>query len=173
MKTKQLGFFLIYCLLIFSCTESNLEPLDGEVAFYLLESYETAGDSVRIIPSSVITEEEPLIRYSDILSYNRNNHEFWITEDVSQRLFSMETPLVGRAFGVKANDELIYTGYFWPAYSSAVCMWVVIEPSTLEIRNRMRVQLGYPYSLPDENIPDDRNDERILSIFLYDDKLIQ
>lgn len=164
---------LLSCLLVFTCSEDNLDPREGEVAFYLLQSYETTGDGVGIVPSSVITEEEPLIHYSDILSYNRNNYEFWITENASQRLLSMDSPLVGRAFGLVANDELIYTGYFWPSYSSAVCMWVVIEPSTLEIRNRMQVKLGYPYSLPDTNIPDDRNDERILSIFLYDDKLIQ
>ena len=77
----------------------------------------------------------------------------------------MEHSIGGIAFAVTANEELVYTGYFVPSYSSASVQWIVIDPLFWHLTNRMYVNLGYPGLFEGAVIPDHRNDERILKIF--------
>ena len=78
-----------------------------------------------------------------------------------------------RTFALVANQEIIYTGYFWSSFSSAICPWLTIDPLFAEISGELRVELGYPGLMEGMSIPDHRNDERILSILRHDRKLIE
>ena len=79
----------------------------------------------------------------------------------------------GIAFAVTVNDEIIYTGYFWPSFSSQSCGWVVIDPLSIGFGNSMRVNLGYPSQEFATGVTDNRNASQILDVFRRDHKLIE
>ena len=128
MKTTFFGFYLIALIsLVFNACEDKNCDVTGEVELYLLESYDTNG-FCEIIKSSVETSKKPLIKYSDFKSYNAKDYVFKITDKAKEAIEGLEHSVHGLAFAVAADDQLIYTGYFWPAYSSASCDWIVIDP---------------------------------------------
>lgn len=146
----------------------------GSVEFYLLESFETTGDHYfQIDEASVITEARVFLEYVDLLSYNPDTHFFTISENARNKIENLDHSVHGIPFGIYVNNELIYTGYFWPGYSSMSCDWIVIDPLTLWNDNRLKVNLGYAASIQMSEIPDRRNDPRILSVFRADNKLVK
>ena len=155
-----------------ACEKAEADQ-DGGVEIYLLAFYETIGEECAIELSSVVIEEEPLVPYEDIRSYNSKEHEFRITSEASSAIESLPHSVTGLPFAVTADREIIYTGYFWPAYSSATCQWIVIDPLMLFGRNKLRVQLGYPGPLYGVEIPDERNQRKILKILRSDGKLLE
>jgi hypothetical protein len=168
---KRSFILLLLATTAFSCKkDTGLNP-NGKVELYLLESFSTTGNSCQIDESTAVIQEEPFIAYADFLSYDSNEYIFEISVDARETINSTQYPVNGTAFAVMANDTLVYTGYFWPAYSSASCEWVVIDPLLAGIGNKIAVRLGYPGALPGQSIPDKRNDERIIRIFKQDKKL--
>ena len=169
-----LGIFALYSFLSISC-EKNEGDITGGVELYLLESYENIGQTCGIELSSVVTKEEPLIRYVEFKSYNAKDFAFKITDIARGKIDSLEHSVLGIPFAVTADQEVIYTGYFWPGYSSAMCEWIVIDPLLLIWRekNTMWLELGYPGLIEGTVIPDERNNEKILNIFRRDNKLIE
>jgi len=145
----------------------------GDVALYLLESYETIDQTCAILNSSVVLTEHPLISYSDLESYNSNTHVFKISENAKEAIDKLEHSVQGLPFALLADDQLMYTGYFWPSYSSLICQWIVIDPIMMHRDNELRVELGYPGLVEGGiKIPDERNNPLILDIFKRDGKLI-
>ncbi len=144
---------------------------EGDVELYLLESYQTEDQSCAIVFSSVKINEAPLIAYPDIKSYDSKKRIFKISDAAAVVVKDQEHSVNGIAFAVVANDEVVYTGYFWPAYSSATCQWIVIDPLMISGDNELRVELGYPGLMDGAYIPDERNNEQILDIFRRDGKL--
>ena len=162
-----LAFFSILSVSILSCKKENPISLAGEkVELYLLESYSRIDSSSQIDESSVILEDLPLIYYSDFLSYDSDSYLFEISDRAKDTIENLEN--WATAFGITADKTLIYTGYFWPALSSASCRWVVIYTPVFS-DNEILVRLGHPYYF--EGITDNRNDDRIISIFERDKKL--
>lgn len=166
---------VIFCVLfamLLSCQEEGPD-VPGEVEFYLLDEYECYEESVEIDTTSLVFSDEALLRYSDLKSYNARDCYFIVTDEARERLETMEHSVSGIAFAVLANQELIYTAYFVPAYSSASVQWIVIDPVFWHSTNRMYVKLGYPVQFDGSVIPDLRNDERILQIFRRDKNLTE
>lgn len=155
----------------FTCKKDPVLYPNGKVELYLLESFSTTGNSCQIDESTAVIQNEPFIAYADFLSYDSSEYIFEISDDARETINSIQYPVNGTAFAVVANDTLVYTGYFWPAYSSASCEWVVIDPLLAGIGNEISVSLGYPGPLPGQSIPDRRNDQRIIRIFEQDKKL--
>jgi len=116
--------------------------------------------------------KKPLVYYSDFISYNSKTYIFVISNDSKDRIQNLEHSVHGIPFALKVDNNLVYTGYFWPSYSSAMCKWIVIDPMRLLISNELKVYLGYPWSQSVVGIPDKRNDNQILDIFRSDNKLI-
>lgn len=173
MKTALFGFLLHSAILLLSTScEKNTSDVTGEVELYLLESYETNG-FCEIVKSSVETTKKPLIKYSGFKSYNSKDHVFKITDNAKESIEGLEHSVHGLPFAIVADDQLIYTGYFWPSYSSASCDWIVIDPLMIRGDNKLRVKLGYPGPFEDSGIPDERNNSLILDIFRRDGKLIE
>ena len=162
---------LFFCL--FASCKKDGEYVPGEVEFYLLDSYETLDESPEIDPGSVILAEDPLLVYSDLKSYNANEYFFKVTDEAREIIEDMEHSVGGIAFAVTANEEVVYTAYFVPSYSSASVQWIVIDPVFWHFTNRMYVKLGYPDQFEGSVIPDLRNDERILEIFRHDRNLVE
>ncbi|MCG8309515.1 MAG: hypothetical protein MI975_19120 [Cytophagales bacterium] len=176
IHTKALIYILaIICHFAFvSCNKSD-DPgnIEGEVKLYLIEEFEKSGGMFQIDEGTVVTKSTPLLNYGDLLSYNASTFTFEISEAGISKVKNLKHSVHGIAFAFKANQELIYTGYFWPSYSSMSCDWVTIDPTSIEHNGEGVVSLGYPGPHPGSRIPDKRNDARVIGIFKQDHKLIE
>lgn len=167
-------FFVGLSLFLTSCEKDETDKTIGEnVELYLIESYETTDIQFQINENRVVTKKSPLLYYSDFLSYDSNSYEFVISEESKNRIKNLEHSLHGIPFALKVDNEIIYTGYFWPSYSSQSCDWVVIDPFGINTDNEMKVELGYPGPVLGVEIPDERNASQILDVFRRDNKLIE
>lgn len=163
---------VIVLFLSFPACDTYSGDAEGEVELYLLDSYENLDQSWGIEKSSVALEKQPLIAYSGFKSYNSKKHFFRITNSAAKKVEDLEHSVHGLAFAIVANDEVIYTAYFWPSYSSASCMWLVVDPFRMSGTNELHVEKGYPWMIDGVEIPDERNNEKILDIFRRDGNLI-
>jgi len=161
-----ISFFAISCKKI-----ETTGPVTGYVELYLLDSYKTIGNTRQIDESTVVTKATPLIEYSELLSYDTDKYVFKISDKAKTAINNIKHSVFGVPFAVKAGNEIIYTGYFWPGFSSCSCDWVVIDPIMIDMKGEMAVNLGYPGPSFEAAIPDKRNDKRILDIFANDHKL--
>ena len=162
----------ILTVLPFACERDEIKS-DGKVELYLLDAYSKIDNSFQIDETTIETQASPLISYADFISYDPVNYTFELSDQAQNTIASMEHAVHGVAFAVKANGTLIYSGYFWPSYSSASCDWVVIDPLMTSIDNKITVSLGYPGPIQGQVIPDKRNDSRIIKIFESDNKLTE
>ena len=170
MKNTTAIILLFFAAFAFySC--NKISDTEGTVDLYLLESYETLDYSCGINEATALTKDKPLIKYSDFQSYDPINHAFKLSHKAENIIKDTNNFVFGAAFGIKANNELIYTGYFWPSLSSASCVWIVIDPLMIANDRKLYVKLGYPSKFKDTQIIDKRNDERIINIFKRDHKL--
>jgi hypothetical protein len=168
-------FSAIVLLLLFSfvsCEKCDCD-VEGEVEFYLLSAYDTMEGSPEIDLATLVLAENPILSYADLKSYNAKAYYFKLTDLARERIEGMDHSVAGTAFAVTASKEVVYTGYFLPSYSSLGMQWIVIDPLFWHLSNRMYVKLGYPGSIEGEEIPDLRNDDRILGIFRRDGNLVE
>jgi len=174
MRQKIFTYVIIGILsfLTFGCEKDEINS-DGKVELYLLESYSKIDNSFQIDETTLKTKTSPLIGYSDFISYDTKNYEFKISDKAKSAIDNIEHSVHGVAFAVKANGTLIYSGYFWPSYSSASCDWIVIDPMMTSVDNKIKVSLGYPGLIQGQVIQDNRNDSRIIKIFERDNKLVR
>jgi hypothetical protein len=165
-----LAAFVLVLLPILAACEH--EPTVAEtVDLYLLDAYETTGNGPGIDAASVVLEADPLLPYADLLSYDSVEYCFRVSSEGRERVEGMEHSVMGVAFAMTVSGEVIYTGYFVPAYSSLALDWIVIDPIFWGPDNRMCVNLSYPGPLEGSVNPDPRNDPRILEVFERDGKL--
>lgn len=158
-----------------SCEKNDSNPtrdIPGEVKFYLIDEYETVDETLEIDLATVVLKEDPLLNYSELRAYNARDFFFKLSDGARDIIENMEHSVGGIAFAVTANEELVYTGYFVPSYSSISMQWIVIDPIFWHFTNRMYVNIGYPGQIEGVEIPDLRNDERILKIFRRDGRLV-
>ena len=166
-------FFLVSLAFTF-CTEKDPIPeINGKVEFYSLEQYETVDNSFQIDEKTVVLKDAPLIMYKDLISYNAKEFFFSFSENGKSIVKNMQHSVHGVAIAIVANNQVIYTAYFWPGYSSMSCPWITIDPIGIEYRGKGYVRLGYPGPHDGFIIPDKRNDPMILEVFMKDGKLIE
>jgi len=172
MKTTII-IALLCCLIAAGCKNNPYVAASGsEIEIYLLKSYTKVTGTDAINTSSVILEDTPLIRYADILWYDSVAHTFKITEAPAKWLNDFQTNHShGKAFAVTIDRKILYTGYFWAAFSSASCNWITIDPLNYSGKNELRVSIGYPGLMPGVTIPDHRNDKELMEILEADNKL--
>ncbi len=174
MKRKIFTYAIIGILSILTsgCKKDDINS-NGKVELYLVDSYSKIENSCQIDETTIKTQASPLIHYSDFISYDSTNYTFVLSDKAKNTIYNMEHSVFGAAFAVKANGVLIYSGYFWPSLSSAICDWIVIDPLMTSSGNKITVRLGYPGTIEGQAIPDNRNDRRIIEIFKNDNKLIE
>lgn len=158
-------------VIITSCNKTDNRSGD-KVEIYLLDSFDTLEIAVgyQIKLESVVLKSAPLITYDEILSYDPETYIFKLSPEATDRIKNQQQDLHKVAFGIKANDELIYTAYFWALYSSTLCDWMTADP-LFTLDDGLKIKLGYPSQIDGIHIPDDRNDQKILDIFEKDGKL--
>lgn len=172
MSKKIILLLCLFPIFLFSCQEEGPD-VPGEVEFYLLDFYECYFESAGIDTATMVLDENPFLNYAALKSYNSRDYFFKVSDDAKDKIEGMEHSVAGVAFAVLANKEVIYTGYFLPSYSSISLQWIVIDPVSWHLKNQMFVKLGYPGQIDGLEIPDLRNDERILQIFRRDRKLVE
>jgi hypothetical protein len=173
MKTLLiLSVVVLFIFIANGCEkDENKASSPGTVELFLIHTYSRIDNSSQIDENSVVTEKKPFIGYSDFLSYDSTTCVFELSDCATEAVKNLEYSSNGIAFAIKANDTLIYTGYFWSSYSSLSCDWIVIDPLETTLGNEIQVKLFYPYLIQGLTIPDKRNDKRIIRIFNYDGKL--
>lgn len=170
-KIFTYAIIAIFSILTLGCEKVSS---NGKVELYLLDSYSTIGNhSQQIDETTAKTKAKPLISYEDFISYDPDTYEFLLSDRAVKAINDEGYSVFGVAFAIKANGELVYTGYLWPSYSSATCDWAYIDPIATSFDNKMEVCLGYPGPMSGQAIPDKRNDPRIIKIFKKDHKLVK
>ncbi len=174
MFCKMRNHIILYVIIIISMSCNNPDIPGNSVDFYALSEYHTLEHSMKIIESTVELSDSIIIPYDEILSYHPQTNTFYITEHLSDILSDWENhPLARKPFAVVADRELIYTGYFWYGFMSSSCDWVVIDPIDYSGENKLAVRMGYPGLIDGDQIPDRRNDPRLLEILREGGKLFQ
>lgn len=109
---------------------------------------------------AVDLQDQPILSAEDIVTYHWDAHEILLTADAADRIEHLEVPTIGRPFVACVGAERIYSGAFWPLWSSASYDGIVIE---VPLMNKRTIQLrrGYP-SAEHFRGPDPRSDTRIL-----------
>ncbi len=156
---------------LFFCQDSEISP-GKKVELYLLESFETVDNTCQIDEEAVKLQDWPLIGYSDFVSYDASEHIFELSDPGNEYISDQGFTLHGEPFAITVDGEIIYTGYFWAGFSSTGCLWVVTDPFFADDIG-LQIQLGYPGEIDGVEIPDRRNDPRILATFRQDGKLIE
>jgi hypothetical protein len=172
MIQKLLAALLIVVVALIqtSCNKDDVAP--GEkVELYLLQSFETIDNTCQIDESKFVLEEDPLIRYADLLSYNSSEHVFSLSSQGQEAIEDFDLSIHKRAFAIAVDGEPIYTAYFWASFSSMSCQWVVADPFSIDYNGGLKILLGYPGHMDGIEIPDKRNDPHLLTVFKRDGKL--
>ncbi len=172
MKQKLLIALFIISGLSFSGCEKGTTNANGKIEIYLIDQFEKVENTLQIKESGIVLKNTPLVEFEDILSYTPSTYTFKLSEKGSTAIQNLQHSVFGVAFAVVANNEIIYSAYFWPLYSSLSCDWITADPLSLKIKNELYVKLGYPGLLENQSISDKRNDKRILEIFKNAGKLI-
>ncbi len=168
---KYILLSLLFLFILVGCEEDEISS-GKEVELYLIETFNTVDNTEKINEASVVLSSEPLIYYDDILSYDQDLFVFKISERAISAIEQMNVPVNGTAFAITVDRNLIYTGYFWPSYSSATCQWIYTDPLMIDFNEGLKIKVGYPSILPGETIPDNRNDPRMLQVLRRDGKLV-
>lgn len=164
---------ILCCLQLSSCKKENdTEKSDRKIELYLLKSFTKAVNGYAININSVVLNDTALIKYEDIQWYDSVNYTFKISDKPAIWLNDVQyNQTHERAFAITIEKRIIYTGYFWAGFSSAICDWIVIDPLNYSGKNELTVNLGYPGLMPGMNITDNRNDKELLEILRLDKKL--
>jgi len=170
-SNKYILLSLLFLFILAGCEENEMSSGD-EVELYLMETFNTIDNTEQINEASVVLAPEPLIYYEDILSYDQDEFLFKVSERAVDAIEQLNVPVNGIAFAIAVDRNLIYTGYFWPSYSSATCQWVYTDPLMIDLYEGLKIKIGYPSKLPGETIPDNRNDPRMLQVLKRDGKLV-
>lgn len=171
MKRVLLFLIITASLGLISCNENDTNHSKLEI--YLLKSYKMASNSLQITNESLVLNDTALIKDSEIYSYNMTNYTFTIAENKANWLNDFQNNKThGKAFAVTIDKTVIYTGYFWAAFSSSSVDWVVIDPLNYSGKNQLVVEIGYPGLLPGMSITDLRNDSRIIDLMRKTNRLI-
>lgn len=162
------GLLLMYS----ACKKTDSSPTEENgVTIVLIDRFETLEDSKAILTSSVELASRPLIFYRDILAYDQEAHTFQLSGEAVEAMEGLPNDGHQSAFAVLVEGEIIYTAYFWAAYSSASCDWTVADPLIVKSRQEMTISLGYAVQ-DGASIPDLRNDPRIIDVLARDNKLV-
>jgi hypothetical protein len=165
---------LISLLIVFgllNCQKNeNKCQNDAEVTIHLIKNIQGWKPDCSINEDSIELEDEVFIRYDQLLSYDPDKHLFELSEEVLDHIENIVDDLHTRAFAAMIDDEIIFTCYFWAAYSSSICSWYTTDPIMAESYGGLKVTMGYPAGMYSSD-QDRRTDDRLLCVFDRDGKL--
>jgi hypothetical protein len=159
---KKYGLFLAIVVLwtFFSCSkDKSYDPLDI--------NYQA---KTNVNDNSVINDK---IEYVDIIGYDSSNYTFLIESNAINKIRKYFFPSGGLPFSINVMGEIIYSGLFFPSYSQVMPYGIIIDPYPYSIGNKLTVKIEYGFCRTDNELLDQRNDKRIISVLQKDKKLIK
>lgn len=110
------------------------------------------------------------ISYADILGYDSIKYAFILTQSASDQINSYFYRAGGMPFSVEANGITIYTGLFFPSYSSSTPCGYLVEPF-IGSNHEMIVRLDY--GLCSNQAEDCRNNQFLIEQLEKDNKIYE
>ncbi len=161
LKTSTFTIILLILLVLVSCTTTTPTPVFEEgFAIYLLAGNISPQQLAAL--SHLELAAKPLLTTKDIVSYTQTSHEIELSQNGYLTIADLPLPVTGISFAVCVNGQPIYTGAFWPGYSSLSFDGIVIDPIMASTEHPfIHIQLGYPGSDFYDAV-DPRSDLRIL-----------
>ncbi|MFH2038097.1 MAG: hypothetical protein ABIJ65_01545, partial [Chloroflexota bacterium] len=127
MKPSILAFIVMILPTLVSCTSTTPTPVFEEgFAIYLLGENISPPQPVNL--DLLELAQHPLLSSKDIVSYTRATHEIELTRNGYLTIAALSLPVTGISFAACVNGLPIYTGAFWPGYSSLSFDGIVIDP---------------------------------------------
>jgi hypothetical protein len=176
-----LGFLSFVCGFS-SCSSEDVDSdqynldssvVTGKVEFFIIKSFTKFENSCLIDESKIVLSSEPLLNYSDIINYNASTFTFRITKQASLKLKPLQnSPVSGVPFALMVNSSLLYTGYFWPAYSNYACDGILVDPAYAESKQLVEMKLSSP-SPSSIDFVDKRNAPALIQTLKNDKKLVE
>jgi hypothetical protein len=112
-----------------------------------------------------------LVSYNEIVGYDTNLCAFLIEGNAANRINGYFFVAGGLPFMVKVNGKEIYSGLFFPSYSSNTPCGFLVEP-VIGSNNTMYVRLDYGLCISEGQLVDNRNDQRLIAVLANDNKII-
>ena len=134
---------LLSILLLTNCEEQKeccAFPVGERADIFLLSSYQEDLDSPFRTITSYELENTPIIAYEDIVFYNDETYEMKVQGASLNRLKDIKK---SEPFALKVDKEIIYFGWFWPAFLSSSCICIVVDPLRASFSDTIRFDLGY------------------------------
>ena len=150
-----------------SCNKQNITA--GEpVEIYLLKTVQLVAGKCQIDPSSSAIEDAPTITNKDIINYSQTLNTFKLSDPAYQKVktFKDRTP-----FAVTVDKQVIYYGFFKPAFSSSSCDHSITMDIAWSSESKIVLRLGYPSLLAGVTIDDQRNNPTLLATLKKQGKL--
>lgn len=165
----QLFFILILSSFFIGCDNSTNSNDDSKIfGIYLLKNDTLSTDKAKQFPLEfLIVANEPIINIDDIISYEWSNHIINLTPEAFERFKTVETKIkstYGLPFIVMVDEQKIYLGNIYPAYSSYFHM----DLPFIDVAPFIEMRIG---RAPSKDIEDKRNDIRIYNVLKSKNKL--
>ena len=161
MKTIIVTTLILLMILPMGCEKNDSANTHSGVTFTNIVS-ETDND---YLSDSII------VSYDEIIGYDSAQYLFLLSETAGERIRSVRYPVSPTRLAIAVDGDIVYIANFIPGYSSILCEeCITIEPYSYD--NKYRVKLGYPAPSGLYSDTDPRNDERIISRFKRDNKLM-
>jgi hypothetical protein len=162
MKKKFWGSVIFFSFIFCSCSDNNITEayLENGLNFYLLkDSTITAGQASNIDINDLNLAEKPFLTYKDLIHYNWKEHSFGIDSNkakIIRNICANNITVFGIPFVVTVDQERIYLGAFWFAFSSIAPTFPHINTTFAELSRVLAIEKSW-----DSTKPDLRNDKRI------------
>jgi len=121
MRSSVIKLFVILNVILFlivGCNNGNKERAVIEFSIYLVKDLsitEAISKKLNDLPLETI----PVLTDKEIRTYNWTEHEFTMKEGISlEEKLEGKVPASGKPFVVVVDNERIYLGSFWSAFSS-------------------------------------------------------
>jgi len=161
---KQIGFFstlmILFSMVNCSKNDNHEDPIEPVSITYQAK--------LNINTEGIINDR---IDYNEILGYDTALFSFLLEENAVIKINGYFFPSGGLPFTLKVKGEEIYSGLFFPSYSSNTPCGYLVEP-VIGGNNTMNIRLDYGLCLAEGQIIDNRNDRRLIDILTKDNKII-
>lgn len=163
---RTAAFFLIGILCLSGVKQQAQQS--PAVAFYLFKECHFALGKCQVDSLRSTLQDSPVISNQDILEYSPADHQFKLTDAAIQEVRQFRDNM---AFAVTVDRQVIYYGIFKPATSSSSCDHSVTMDLDRGSRNKININMGYPTTLKAGLIPDQRNNEQLITALERQGKL--
>ena len=161
MKTT---WSILLPLICFSCLSCSQDDIENDVIDLISITYQAMNN----INDQKLLKDK--IHYDDIIGYDSIKYAFLLSQSASDKINSYFFKAGGMPFSLEVSGDTIYSGLFFPSYSSNTPCGYIVEP-VIGSNNIMVVRLDY--GLCPNEIEDNRNDPHLIERLEQDNKILE